>query len=214
MSEREFLFEKRTLDGRPVNGFRIECGASGCRGTHFMPANGKRLPHTAAAQHFRNQGWIVGKAARQDRCPSCNPKHRAKSKVLNMEDFKADKPREMTRADKRKILEKLQETYLDETQGYIAPWTDKRVADDLCVPPAWVADLRDDLFGPAHSNAEFDDFLEEAIPLIDEARGLLKNAAAQLDQAREIGNRIDALERTARKIERDIDAGGKKRAAK
>ena len=72
------------------------------------------------------------------------------------------------------------------------------------VPRAWVSKVRDELFGPEGSNAEFDDFLAKAAPVIAEVKNLFRSAVAQLEQAREIASRVDDLERVAKRVEREI----------
>ncbi|WP_132314109.1 hypothetical protein [Martelella mediterranea] len=62
----------------------------------------------------------------------------------------AESPREMQREDRRIVAEKIADVYDD--HAYIAPWTDDLVARDLGVPCAWVAEVRDFMFGPANEN--------------------------------------------------------------
>lgn len=116
----------------------------------------------------------------------------------------ADQPREMSREDRRIIFAKVDELYLDDKSGYVAPWTDSAVARDLGVPRAWVATVRDELFGPEGSNQDFDDFLAKAAPIIADMKNLARSATAQLEEARQIAARVDDLERVARRIEREI----------
>jgi hypothetical protein len=72
------------------------------------------------------------------------------------------------------------------------------------VPRAWVAQVREELFGPEGSNAEFDDFLARAAPIIADMKNLCRSASAQLEEARRLSERIDELERSAKRIEREI----------
>jgi hypothetical protein len=60
----------------------------------------------------------------------------------------------MSRDDRRIIFARLNDVYVNERTGYSEQWTDKRVAEDLGVPRAWVSEVRDRDFGPDH-NAEF-----------------------------------------------------------
>ncbi|WP_156373882.1 hypothetical protein [Rhizobium sp. Leaf386] len=72
---------------------------------------------------------------------------------------KAEPPKEMTRADRRIVNEKIADVYDDGAERYSLGWTDKRVADDLGVPIAWVREERDRYFGPEGSNPLLDEFL-------------------------------------------------------
>lgn len=66
---------------------------------------------------------------------------------------KAAMPAEMDKMMRRLVFSRLNELYLDETKGYSGDWTDAKVAADLQVPVAWVAEVRDADFGP-ELNAE------------------------------------------------------------
>ena len=206
MPDRSFDFVKTTRDGKALSAFKIMCGDAGCNAHHLMVQTGnKRLSPVAAEQYFRNHGWLVGKTARNDRCPSHNRQRQSGTREAAMpQPAAAVEPRTMTREDRRIVMSKLDEVYLSEKDGYVTPWTDAAVARDLGVPRAWVTDMRDEFFGPARSNADFDEFLEKAGPVIDQVRDLLRNASAQLEQARQLAGKIDELERAAKRIEREI----------
>ena len=60
----------------------------------------------------------------------------------------AEPPRQMQREDRRIIISKLDEVYIDESVGYSGDWSDERVAEDLGVPRAWVSTIREENFGP------------------------------------------------------------------
>lgn len=57
-------------------------------------------------------------------------------------------PRQPTREDKRLIILEIENHYLGPDKGYTAGTTDETVAKGLNVPVKWVADLREDFFGP------------------------------------------------------------------
>jgi hypothetical protein len=74
-------------------------------------------------------------------------------------------PQEPTRDDKKLINMKLTEVYLE--NSYANGWTDKRVSEDLGVPQAWVATIREEFFGPENSNDEAAQFVQ-AVKELDE----------------------------------------------
>lgn len=201
MADRSFPFETIVRDGRPCSAMRIECGK--CDAKAYMAQTGvKRKPNEAAEQYFRNHGWRVGNGPRADLCPSCQPK-RPELKVVNMEQpAKAEAPREMTRDDRRIVFAKIDEVY--EKDRYSHPWTDGAVARDLGVPQAWVALVRDEMFGPEGGNPVIDGFLRQAEPILKECRDLVNAARSLIEEGRKIADRVDELERTARAIERDV----------
>lgn len=61
--------------------------------------------------------------------------------------------REFTKNDRRVINIRLEEVYLDESRGYSRGWNDEKVAAELKVPVAWVAEVRDANFGENKSDA-------------------------------------------------------------
>ncbi|AXQ68844.1 hypothetical protein HOU00_gp281 [Caulobacter phage CcrPW] len=68
----------------------------------------------------------------------------------------ADQPRQATREQNQKILEKLHEVYDSSDPAnphYISTYTDKQVAEELHYPAAWIAAVRDQFFGPEKNEA-------------------------------------------------------------
>lgn len=208
MADRSFPFEKIRRDGLAYSAFRIDCAKCEAK-TYMVQTGNSRKPPIAAEQYFRNHGWKVGNGPRADFCPSCQNK-KPELKVVPMEPMKAEQPREMSRDDRRIIFQKIDEVYDD--GRYSAPWTDSAVARDLGVPKAWVSIVRDEMFGPEGSNAEFDDFLARAEPLLKEGRDLLNGARSLSEAVRQFADRIEELEHIARKVEREIDRPASRRA--
>lgn len=202
MSARHFPSGRIQHGDRTVATSVIECKCGVV--AHFKQTGTTRKPPEAAEQYFRAHGWTVGPRATADRCPDCTARlSKPVLKVVPME-AKPETPREMSREDRRIIFAKVDELYLDDKTGYAAPWTDSAVARDLGVPRAWVAQVREELFGPEGSNAEFDDFLAKAAPVIADMKNLCRSATAQLEEARRLSERVDELERIARRVEREI----------
>lgn len=68
----------------------------------------------------------------------------------------ADQPRQASREQNQKILEKLHEVYDTSDPAnphYVKTYTDKQVAEELHYPAAWVAAVRDQFFGPEKNEA-------------------------------------------------------------
>lgn len=122
--------------------------------------------------------------------------------MVQLAAVKTEQPREMSRDDRRIIFAKIDEVYVG--NGYSAPWTDAGIAKDLGVPRAWVAQVREEMFGPEGSNAEFDAFLAKAAPVITDLKNLHRSVQTQLEEARAIAARVEELERMGRKIEKVI----------
>jgi hypothetical protein len=107
--------------------------------------------------------------------------------------------REMSRPDRRVILLKLQDVYVDEKSGYKTPWTDLKVAEDLGIPIEWVRQLREENFGVVATNPQIEAVLTEGRAWrheFAEVAGVLADKFKALDA--KLGGlieRMDALEK-------------------
>lgn len=204
MSVRNFPIVKVEREGQVRQAAQIECAR--CNVTAKFVRAGASISMEQAARWFRSHGWEVGSSARHDACPDCQKRQTAKVIPMKTSDNSAaaEPPREMSREDRRIIFAKIDELYLSDKTGYSPPWTDSAVARDLGVPRTWVSQVREDLFGPEGSNAEFDDFLERAAPIIADLKNLHRSCTAQLEEARKIAERVEPLERMVKRLDREI----------
>jgi predicted transcriptional regulator len=77
----------------------------------------------------------------------------AEEPIRHMVEEHEEAQKEMSKADRRIIFNKIEDVYGDETIGYKGDWSDDRVAEDLGVSVEWVALIRDENFGPARNQA-------------------------------------------------------------
>lgn len=149
-------FEKSSIkvpNARPVSAFVVHCSKCGTTEKVASTTNfGTVMANEVIAAKFRNMGWTLSSRGNGDVCPACQEKKRAERKEVqmvesNVVELKAEPPRVMGREDARLVLLKIDEVYLDENIGYSRGWTDRKVAEDLGVPVAWVAEVRDKHFG-------------------------------------------------------------------
>lgn len=175
------------------------------------------------ARKFEKIGWKIGKRPQDNRCPGCfaairiaatrKKKERAmtttsiSSKVVPLNGSTqappADKPspaiethRPQTRDDRRLIHIQLEQVYLDERQGYSAGWSDKRIAEHLNVPRAWVAKIREENFGP--------DLDEASTKVIAEGHALLAELRSFSDTAQPVLTKLQELAAHAAQIEQAL----------
>jgi hypothetical protein len=161
---RQFNLTGLVVDGRTRAGYRVACHKCGHK-DELVNTKPTGLPPEIIKQKFEQRGWEIANSGDRDVCPTCIAAAKkpstaiaakmaeameAKSNVVKIDVAKpaAEAPATMTREDRRIIFGKLNEVYLDEVRGYDNGWTDKRLADDLGVPQAWVRDLREENFGP------------------------------------------------------------------
>jgi len=121
----------------------------------------------------------------------------------------AEKPRDMTRDDRRIVFDKINGVY--DGGHYIAPWTDAAVAKDLGVPRDWVAKVREEFFGPAGSNPLLDEYLsardkvELRFKSVASAHSAVASAAdAYRAEFAAATKEIEALRLLGKRIEREI----------
>jgi len=224
MSRRHFVETIVREEGQPVPRYRLVCGSCGCGGQLGRMNFGPAIADEQVPQKFEALGWRVGKRrdGRDDRCPSCvNREQEARRRHLHVVQSEesepvaqnntpvpkpvltpspVDKPREMSRDERRLIFAKLDEIYIDERSGYSAGWTDARVANDLGIPRAWVTKIRDENFGPGTSE-EVEKFLAEAAELA-KIWGEIRTEQDMLrERICETQKRVEALERSSKRIE-------------
>lgn len=183
---------RRADAGPSQSAIEISCGACGHK-DHAVNSGGlKVLPGAWVENYFAQKGWHVGRKPADDRCPKCAAEARADKRALASERKEkavaaaptaAEPPRQMDFEDRRLIIRKLEEVYVDAKTGYDSGWSDKRVADDLGVPRAWVAELREANFGPARDN--------------EEIRAFLARFDAHVAKVREVDERAEAVKADA-----------------
>lgn len=212
MPDRMLEHETINVEGRTLSALRIVCAK--CEGKALMVQHkGVHLPPEAGNRYFSSKGWKIGSTKKGDLCPACQKSQKPKLEIVKtMQPATAEKPREMTRDERRIIFQKIDEHYVSEERGYQPPWTDGGVARDLGVPQAWVASVREEMFGPAGSNHDIDEFMRVAEPVLKDGRDLVNAAKSLLADANKIVDRIEDLERRARKIERETSNPAKRRA--
>jgi len=98
-------------------------------------------------------------------------------------------PQEMTKEDRRIIFAEIDMHYLDETRGYEAQYDDKRVAEGLKVPMAWVRTIREDNFGPERGEAIND----EIAKMVAAKEEIDKSITTMRDLWEEINKTLDAF---------------------
>lgn len=208
---------------------RIVCAE--CPTSHEVSANthcGSRAVEDLM-RVWQRGGWTIGKNPSGDLCPACSSEKRKarrartepqmpSAEVIPMTSarsvppkIEAEPPREMERDDRRIIFSKLDEHYLSADKGYSAGWTDKRIADDLGVPRAWVANVREEMFGPARDNEEIRavrselDQLKTAIePAERRVDALLAQAKAASLTVVELRERTEKLSKRLAEIETHV----------
>lgn len=170
--------------------------------------------HADLMKIFNRNGWKVGRSPQNDVCPECQKRQRrtlvaqpvkegpmtSVSKprlVAPTSAAPARKPaapaaapleRTLSFDDRRLIIAKLQDHYVDENAGYAPGWTDHKVATDLGVPRKWVEDIREQNFGPAKDN-------EDIRTLVSEAKQTLLTANELVKMELEIVSKAGALEK-------------------
>lgn len=207
-------------DGRAGRGgVRIYCCDCNASETIYVRNETQAQVPQFTMKKFRDRGWEIGKNRKRDVCPACQVARRKAApqpKLVIVQTpveipmqntitpLKAEPPREMTREDRRVILLKLNETYVDERTGYDKGWSDKRVAEDLGVPQAWVAKLRDENFGPENSNEEARQAVAQFDTLMVEHTKIAKDVASLTQVFATQQRRIEDLQKIINRIQKQF----------
>lgn len=183
------IFDKTKIiiEGKPRRAARLYCyrcdkSAVTLLNTMTYSPGAEDKEERMIGRKFSDMGWQVDLGRGKHHCPECqlSPQVKAATEVeMASSIVQMPTTRAMTREDRRIIFEKLNEVYLDEKRGYEPPWTDEKVSVHLGTPRAWVAEVREELFGPVASNSD-----------IDAAIVAGKELAAEISKYREQGDKL------------------------
>lgn len=201
------------VPGAPnLPGYSIKCSKCGSQEKISCNNRSGSMPPEGVTARFRSKGWYVSNKEGHDICPSClDAQKKVSSKKENnvvalKPEIIVEPPREMKREDRRVIFAKIEDVYLDETQGYSSGWSDKKVSADLGVPLAWVKAIREENFGSEGHNEDVKAIIVEGKDLlnkIDVEMGLLEKAITDAGKGKdEFSKRYDHLARRLNEIEK------------
>jgi hypothetical protein len=170
-----------------------------------MPMTGKMAPPEVVRKKFIDLGWWIGtRHEKGDVCPDCVKLERSNNmlstKKIGVPALAAVPPRTMTREIRRLIFMKLNEIYLSEEAGYGKGWTDKRVAEDMDYPAAWIVTVREENFGPLRDNEDLRALREDMAKLERDRVVLDDSVKAIVANQTKLNARIDDLLRRAKEI--------------
>lgn len=150
------------------------------------PQSNKRPKESQAINKVTARGWtqVKGKL----RCPTCE----AKRKVVKMR-VKEEPVPEPTKAQKRQIMQMLEDTYDAEAERYQGAETDDSVAAVLGVRPGWVAELREEFFGPAGSNVEIEELAKRVETHLEKSAEAIKAAQTAMAEVEAIAKEINRI---------------------
>jgi hypothetical protein len=116
---------------------------------------------------------------------------------------KAEEPRKATPADNRRIMEKLDERYSVEHQSYFAGYDDRRLAEMLNLPRAWVAKVREEFYGPErNAEAETAAKVAKLDAAISKGEAVISKSQDALDLYAEIETLVAELKKVRAEIGR------------
>ncbi len=236
--DRKWLRQTIRINGQSVGRHIIRCSECSAE-HEILDRGYRQLPFDEVERRMVRDKWFVGKNEKHDLCPACVRKKQDERRARRaarpkpeltivssapapaspssaqqhiqesapMTTTMPDRP--INRDDKRLINLKLHEVYIDEKSGYYAPHTDHSVAKDLGVPVSWVREIREEMFGPAHSNSDIDDHLAkieaaktEALKIIAEANAAINDLKAIVVKLPPLSDRINTITRTVEGLSR------------
>lgn len=198
-----FDLAQLVIEGRPRRAMRLYCFRCGKSGDCMMNtmqrgASSDDRENRIAGRKFTEMGWSVDLSRGKHFCPECQTSPQVKSQKQEEPLAVVSLPRQMSREDRRIVFEKLNEVYVDEKQGYSAPWTDEKVSVDLGVPRAWISQVREEMFGPVGSNSEIDGVLKAAKELAGEFAKHREQGDKLLSLATSIQKQLDQITKAVR----------------
>ncbi len=124
-------------------------------GRQWEPNEGQALKKAAGMKWSHIKGVL--------RCKDCEAKRKAPKPKENAVAEKVTDLRQPTRDQKRQIIGLLSDVYDTERGRYKGADTDKTLAEVLGggVMPGWVAEIREELFGPEGGNDEIETLLAD-----------------------------------------------------
>lgn len=149
-----------------------------------------------AVRKIEAQGWALVKS--KLRCPDCEAKRREKTDATK--DKPMEKPpatvtslRQPTPKQKREIIGILEDVYDDDSKRYKGQETDKTVAETIGggVMPGWVAEIREEMFGPDGSNDEMEALMVEMRAWREARIKDVSNARIHLENAENVLRDMD-----------------------
>ena len=148
---------------------------------------------------LRRQGWALVKNRLY--CPDCEAARRLRETPTEKETMAAKienvtQLRQPTIEQRRQIVEMLVITYDGAAQRYKGTDTDKTISDALGngVMPGWVAEIREQNFGPAGGNEEID-AIRAALDEMQKrhAKEIVEMSNKQIAESATLRKRIDAV---------------------
>lgn len=147
---------------------------------------------------LRRQGWAQVKNRLY--CPDCEAtrklRDQPKEKDMAIKTENVTQLRQPTIEQRRQIVEMLVITYDGDAKRYKGTDTDKTIADALGngVMPGWVAEIREQNFGPAGGNEEID-AIRAALDEMQKrhAKEIVEMSNKQIAESATLRKRIDAV---------------------
>lgn len=191
-----------------------ECGTDEVVTCDYLKKGGKatNTPNVAQVRtKIAAHGWSHVKG--RDYCIRCEQKR----KVVPIKEKEAEvsetDPRQPTKPQKRQIIAMLDSVYDDEAGRYEGGETDNTVAETLGVMPGWVAELREDLFGPAGENEDMAKMAERLSEQADTLDQIIKDATAYLGKARAAQQSVIDMQKEMDAIRRAVGKHTLRKAA-
>ncbi|MBS8228178.1 hypothetical protein [Vannielia litorea] len=153
-----------------------DCGAT----SDLVAAEKTASGEAQARRKVAAEGWTYVK--HKDRCASCEAQR--KEKPVNSKSETPPPNRQPTRADKRQIMSALSEFYDEDAQRYSGGETDTTMAQLIGdgILPGWVAQVREEFFGPA-GNEEIASLVEESAQLAATMEAKARSVDGQIREA-------------------------------
>lgn len=170
------------------------------REVKFVVMEGKPKTFKQFKAAAQTKGWTFDHSAGMFFCPDHKPAKIEEDPMAKTDETlpkAGTAPREMSLAERRLIFREIDDSYEDSNSRYVSGITDKTIADKLKVPWAWVAQIREDNFGPAGPDPK----LKELINRLEETE---KKALKALNDSLSAAEKAEAVAAEAKAIRDEV----------
>ncbi len=165
----------------PLRGHQFQLACAGCDSVATVSGR-THLPAEIVIKKFKEQGWYFGKGCRKPTCPKClaTPKSTKRNDTMSKIKPIDDKTPPAPTPGQQRALTNLLESHFEEAEGhYLNGYSDDRIAEEVKIAPAVVANFREAAFGPLKAPAELLALKSE----VDSLGVMVTDVARKLDKA-------------------------------
>jgi hypothetical protein len=179
------------------------------------PVRGRGGPRNSKPVTYRGTGYpsmnalartlnlsisTVHAAIKEGRIDALKARPVTQEENMNILDTPTPATRAMCRDDKRAIFRRLDEVYSVPAGRYVDDWTDHRLATEMNMPRAWIAQVRDEAYGPEGGNDEMEKLLADIAATHRKLEGAVELCLTAATEAEKLNADVKSLSERLAKV--------------